>query len=216
MRVWFHGLLLTCAVAGPSVESFAQGIDIGISGVGLASVQPINDAYVGGPYLSEGIGGIGPGFGAGLHAILPNRLVMAAEYATARFEQVQYGRLVSGGFPNESVPRTTRLRDSLLSGLVGYATAPGRRRAQFVGGISLRLDDPTIDGVPREELDVEPENRLRVGLTGGADLLQQLGSRAALVIGGRYTFIDRSESLQYLGIGSHVFRFSAGVRVRID
>ena len=40
--------------------------------------------------------------------------------------------------------------------------------------------------------------------------------RAELVIGARYTYNDRRERLQYLGIGPHVIRAGAGVRVRLN
>jgi hypothetical protein len=106
--------------------------DAGISGVGLVSFQPIDDSYVGGPYLSEGIGGIAPGFGAGFNIIMPAGFVIGTEYTTAFYEQEQSGRLVLGGYPLESIPATTRLRDSLLHVMTGYAT-DGDTRVVFLG-----------------------------------------------------------------------------------
>jgi hypothetical protein len=196
--------------------SFAQGTDIGISGVGLLAIQPVDDAYVGSPYLSEGIGGFAPGFGAGVSIIAPGGFVAAAELTTARFEQEQSGRLVRTGFPDDSVPHTTRLRDSLLSGLVGYAWLARTTRVVILGGLSAKLDEPTIDGEPREPFNVEGEEPLPVAPTGGVDLLTSLNSRTAVIAGARYSYIDRPENHRYLGIGPHVLRVAAGIRVRIN
>jgi len=197
-------------------QSFAQDTDIGISGVGLVSVQPVDDGYVGSPYLSEGIGGVASGFGGGLSIVAPGGFVAAVELSTARYEQEQSGRLVGGPFPNDSVPHTTRLHDSLLSGLVGYAWSARTTRMVILGGLSARLDEPTIDGEPRDPLDAEGEERLPFVPTGGVDLLKSLNSRTAFIVGGRYCFVDRPENHRYLGIGPHVLRVAAGIRVRIN
>ena len=63
-------------------QAFSQTTDAGITLVGLASFQPVDDSYVGGPYLSEGLGGIAPGFGIGGDVIFPNGFALAVEYAT--------------------------------------------------------------------------------------------------------------------------------------
>ena len=47
-------------------------------------------------------------------------------------------------------------------------------------------------------------------------MLQSLSSRTAFFIGGRYSFIDRPENHRYLGIGPHVLRVAAGIRVRLN
>lgn len=203
----------TAVAALMSAEAAAQ-TDVGVSGSALISIQPIDDAYVGGPYLSEGIGGGAAGFGAGLSVIAPNGFVVAAEWSTARFEQEQSGRLVGGAFPNESVPHTTRLHDSLLSGLVGYAWSAGRTRVVVLGGLGVKLDEPTIDGEPREPFEVGDEP-LPFVPTGGLDVLQPLNSRTAFIAGARYSYIDRAENHRYLGIGGHVLRLGAGIRVRL-
>jgi hypothetical protein len=206
------GALFVAAVAATSAS--AQ-VDVGVTPSLLISVQPIDDSYVGGPYLSEGIGGAGIGFGAGVNVIAPNGFVAAAEWSTARFEQEQSGRLVvGGGFPHESVPHTTRLHDSLLSGLVGYAWSAGQTRVVILGGAGARLDEPTIDGESREPFEVGKE-RLPFVPTGGIDVLQSLNSRAAFVVGARYAYVDRPENHEYLGIGGHILRVAAGVRVRL-
>src|SRR5690348_14479376 len=81
-RIWLAVTILSWLLPH---QSFAQGIDIGISGVGLLSVQPIDDTYVGGPYLNAGIGGFGPGFGAAINVIASNGFVTAGELTTARY-----------------------------------------------------------------------------------------------------------------------------------
>jgi len=193
--------------------AFAQGADAGISGTGIMSIQPIDDGYLGGPYLNKGIGGIAPGFGAGFNVILPAGFVIATEYTTAFYEQEQNGRLVLGGFPLESVPVTTRLRDSLLHAMAGYATE-GATRLLFLGGVSFKLDRATMDGVEAEEYETDPDSQ--VAYTGGVDMLHRLGERTDLLISGRYTFNPRDKRLQYLGIGPHIIRAGVGVRIRLN
>ena len=193
-------------------QSFAQEADVGISGVGLLSIQPTDDAYLGSPYLSEAIGGVGPGFGAGVNVIMPSGFVVAAEYSTAFFKQEQSGRVVVG----EGILATTRLRDSLLTGLIGYSTGAGNTRVQFLGGVSARLDLPTIDGEPVDPDRSNKNPALPIVLSTGIDLLQTLNRRTALVIGARYSFNDRHEIHQYLGIGPHILRVAGGIRIRLN
>jgi hypothetical protein len=194
--------------------AFAQGADIGISGVGLLSFQPIDDSYVGSPYLSEGIGGIGPGFGAGFNVIMPGGFAIGTEYTTAFYEQEQDGRLVLGPFPLEHVPATTRLRDSLLHVMAGYAATDGAIRTVFLGGVSFKLDRATINDVEAEEYQVDPP--APVAFTGGVDVMRRLAARTDLLFSGRYTFNPRDTRLQYLGIGAHIIRAGVGLRIRIN
>jgi hypothetical protein len=195
-------------------DAFAQS-DVGVSAVGLLSWQPVDRGYVGSPYLSEGIGGIGPGFGVGLDLTTRRGFVVAAEFSTARFEQEQYGRLVGGAFPNDGVPHTTRLRDSLLMGLAGVSTTSGSTRVRALGGVGTTLDSPTIDGEPRDAPKREVDDRLPFVLAAGVDVLHSFNTRAAFVFGMRYAYSDRPENHRYLGIGSHLVRIGAGVRIRI-
>jgi hypothetical protein len=165
---------------------------------------------VGGPYLSEGLGGLAPGFGAGVNVITGGVFAVAGEITTARFELQQSGRLVGGPGMNEGAPHTTRLHDSLLSGFIGYATPPGATRVLFLGGIGKLLDSPTVDGVARQS------TASAIVPTGGVDLLRTLGARSSLIIGGRYSFAERNLNLTYLGIGPHLLRFGVGLRIRIN
>jgi hypothetical protein len=191
----------------------AAQTDVGVSASALVSMQPIDDSYVGGPYLSDGIGGFGPGASAGISILASSGLVLAGEFSTARFEKEQAGRLVRGGYPLEDVPATTRLHDSLLSAFIGYATR-GSPRVVLLGGISARLDRPTIDDVEAEQY--ENDEGVAPAFTGGVDVLAPLSSRAQLVIGARYTYNQRDTRQQYLGIGADILRVGVGVRVRLN
>ena len=217
MRHWLIFVAVTTASCNLPHQSFAQGPDIGVSGVGLVSIQPIDDAYVGSPYLSEGIGGLGPGFGAALNMIAPNGFVVVGEFSTARYSEELSGRLVEGCTLNTfCVAHTTTLRDSMLSGLVGYANTDGRTRVQFVGGIGAKLDSPAVEGDPREPSETNHDRGLPFVLTGGFDVMQSVNARAAFVVGARYAYAQRAENQRYLGIGPHIVRVSAGMRVRLN
>jgi hypothetical protein len=202
-------LLLSCACAQPG-SAAAQDVDVGISGTVLASIQLIDDAYVGGPYLNEGIGGVGPGVGAGVSVIFPNGFVAAVEYSTARFTREQTGRLV----PAADDSSTTRLHDSLLSVLGGWWIGSGNTRLQILAGASARLDLPTIDGF--EIIIPDNESAFPFAPTGGADVHRRLSPRSSVFVSARYAFIDRVENIRYLGIGPHVVRVGGGIRVRLN
>ena len=210
----FRTLLFCAFLSLMPAMSAAQGVDVGISGAGLLSIQPIDDTYVGGPYLSEGIGGIGPAFGVGVSAVTNRGLVVAAEFTTARFEVAQWGRLVPG--PDDGSTRT-RLRDSLLSALIGYATRPRPTRLHLLLGAAWRLDDPVVTGTPGGDIVIgEDENAFPLVLTGGIDILHPVTPRLSLSFGARYTLIERPEAREFLGIGSSVLRIGGGVRVRVN
>src|SRR5262245_11010146 len=165
-----------------SISSASAQSDIGVSGSALLAIQPIDDTYVGEPYLSEGIGGIGPGFAAGANVITSSGFAIATEYTTAIFEKEISGRTVLGGFPLEHVPATTRLRDSYLNIMLGYATS-GTTRVLLLGGLSARLGLTTINGADAEEFNNSSEDKMWP-LTGGIDIIHPLTSRVQFLIGG--------------------------------
>ena len=201
-------------------QSFAQGTDIGISGVGLFSFQPTND-WVGSPYLDEGIGGQAPGLAAGVSVFMSNGLAVIGEFSTTRaFEQFQRGRLVSANTDRFGQGSgTARLRDTLVSGLIGYATANRAQRVAIVGGISGVMTTLTQDGESVNERPFDEsgfEGRRRFALTGGLDFLQRLSTRASLLIDARYSWLGRSENADQTGAGAHILRIGAGVRIRLN
>jgi hypothetical protein len=203
-------VLVLLALLVPSA-AFAQGADIGISGVALLSIQPVDDTYIGAPYLNEGLGGVAPGFGGAVSAIWPSKLVIEAEFTTARFTAEQVGRVVSGcSGTSPCVPHHTTLHDSMLTGLVGYAQLNGPTRVIWLAGIGTLLDSATLDGESIGTLSGESW----LALTGGVDIVRSIGDRAALVFGGRYSFVDRQGPA--LGIGRDIVRVAGGVRIRLN
>ena len=195
--------------------AYAQS-DVGISIAAIVSVQPINEDWVGSPYLDEGIGGWRPGLAIGANVITANGFVLIGELSTtAAFEQFQTGRLIWANTDRLSREgsATTRLRDTLISGLAGYAPANPTRRVVFAGGLSyvhtMLMED---DLVVEDQTEFGLEGKRRFALTGGIDLVQRLSSRASLVIGGRYSWLGRPEVADQTGAGEHIFRIGAGVR----
>ena len=88
-------------------------------------------------------------------------------------------------------------------------------RVRALGGVGTTLDSPTIDGEPRDAPKREVDDRLPFVLAAGVDVLHSFNTRAAFVFGMRYAYSDRPENHRYLGIGSHLVRIGAGVRIRI-
>jgi hypothetical protein len=105
------------------------------------------------------------------------------------------------------------LHVSLLSILAGYARGNSSRLV-LVGGVSLRLDRPTINDLEADAYDTG--EGVLPAITGGIDVLHPLFSRTQLLIGGLYTFNERDERLQYLGIGPHILRAGAGIRFTLS
>lgn len=197
--------LLACVLVGfllPGASN-AQGIDVGVSGVGLVSFQPLKDAF-GGPYLNTGIGTDSPGFGVGINVIASSGFVVGAEFTRADFSGYASGRLINGSGRDEGRLRQARLNDSLVAGLAGYSITRGPTRVLLLGGggaalHSLRLDDEPDSFDPH------------LMFTGGVDVMRLFGTRAAFLLGGRYSFVDRNSNI----LGGHVFRVAAGIRIRM-
>src|SRR5678810_820873 len=121
MKHWLNRWMIAAVLWFLPHQAFAQP-DVGIAIEGLISIQPINDTWVGSPYLDVGIGGIEPGVAGGVNVIFDNGFTVMGEVSTTTaFEQFQQGRLI---WPNidafHSGSGTTRLRDTLFSGVVGY------------------------------------------------------------------------------------------------
>lgn len=220
--------LVAVVATASAVSAQVQETQATAGGSLLLSLQPVDDFYVGGPYLNEGIGGLGPGMALTFNVVTPPGLVIAGEFSTAWFEVEQGGRLVPGACrvptPDCSYvggSGTTRLHDSMLSGLVGVSRGQHRTRVHFLGGISWILKGPTVDGVEllldRDAHDrrFARSSRPVVG-TGGFDVTHGLTGRLSFAGGARYSYVRRNEQLRYLGIGNHLLRFGAGLRVRLN
>jgi len=147
--------------------------------------------------------------------------VVGGEFTTARFEVEQEGRFLGGCHGNDAcLTHTSRLHDTLLSGIIGYAKTAGRTRVLFLGGVGV-TGPPIVDGVEWIIYDAgdgsapaTTKDHL-LAFSGGLDVLHMLGSRGALVISARYSFIERYQ-LIYLGMEPHVFRAGVGIRLRIN
>jgi hypothetical protein len=218
MKHWLNRSLLAALLWFLPHQAFAQP-DVGIVIEGLASFQPVNDSWVGSPYLDVGIGGIEPGVAGGVNVIFNNGFTVIGEVSTTTaFEQFQRGRLIwtnTDAFHSGSA--TTRLRDTLFSGLAGYTTGKGSQRASLVGGINGVMTTLTEDDVVVEEQsEFGLDGRRRYALTGGIDFLQRVSRSVAIVIGGRYSWLGRSELADQTGAGEHIYRFGAGVRIGLS
>jgi hypothetical protein len=158
------------------------------------SWQPADNTYVGGPYVSPGLGGFGPGVSGGVSAV-NGALVIAAEFSAAWISVEQSGRLVGSA-------ATNHLHDAMVSGLIGHNSRRYKTLAHSLIGAAVMVSD-------------RDRSRWPLVLTGGIDLVHPLSRRASLTISGRYTFMPRTQYWQYVGVGAHVFRAGLGVRIRV-
>lgn len=223
VRAPMIAVTLLLSAASP-LTSWAQGAEVSVGASALISAQPIDDTYVGGPYLSEGIGGIGPGMSATFTVVSTRGLVVGAEFSTAWFEQQQGGRLVPAPCPPGTPSNecsfvggvgTTVLNDSMIGALLGYSMRRATTQVQVLGGAYWLLDRPTVNGVPLADGSGDDAD-FPWSLGGGLDVLFAVGPRTALVVGGRYTYLQRYQNWRYLGIGPHVARAGVGVRIRLN
>lgn len=210
MTTWLTRALVTASLSCSAVTPvFAQGPDVGIAALGVVSIQPVDDTYVNGPYLDAGLGGVTLGIGASLTAVTESRLLLGAEFSTASYEVEQSGRLVGGSGADQGRVWLSQSRDSLLVGLLGREVGTGRARGHLVGGAGIASSSVSRDGVSLE-------NSRRPAFTAGADLLIGASTRVAWIFGARYTFVARDEDAAYRGLGNHVIRTTAGLRIRVN
>lgn len=145
MRVNPFALLLAPLVACVPAAASAQDASrpataLTASAVALASVHPIDDTYVGLPYLDRGLGGVGPA--AGVALTLRHRMfAVGLEWSAAHLEVEQRGRLADEG-------STGRLRDSLLTLFAGLEVPAERVHFRLVAGLSRVGGNPAAGGVP--------------------------------------------------------------------
>lgn len=195
-------------------------VDVGISTSALLTIQPVNEWFGGSPYLNEGVGGLSPGFAAGVSVITRRGFVMIGEFSTAKsFEQFQKGRLVDTPHDNlGSGTSDTRLRDSLWSALIGFTIGGAERRLIAAVGVSWVTTTITENGTPIEDFDFGTgrSERSPLALSAGADFHSQLTGRVSLVVGGRFSGVDRSRAAFNLGAGGHIVRITGGIRIRLS
>jgi hypothetical protein len=139
------------------------------------------------------------------------RLGFAFEYSFARIDVMQTGRLVSGTAEGQ-------LRDHLFSFLAGGAAwSTPAASVGVLAGVTVLPSQPRQNGTPIDASN-DPaafEGRGRVGLTVGADYSKRLKYRLDVVATGRYSLLPRSRRAEELGVGLQMFRFGAGVRIRL-
>jgi hypothetical protein len=190
--------------AGQQASSASPKATVALTIVGLASIQPADNTYVGpeGPYLDQGLGGVGFGAAAAVAFVSAGRFCAALEGSTASLTANQKGRLVGGSAEGQ-------LRDTLVSTLVGVATAS--RAFQVVGGISWLVGTPSLNGVAITEPD-----STHLAFTIGFDAAHAMSARTALVADVRYSIASRSERAVQIGVGRHIVRAGIGIRVDLN
>ena len=178
---------------------------------GALSIQPIDDAYVGEPYLNKGLGGVGPGLLVGLH-------------------------IQSGGLP--STP-STRPRGSRFSRLVEPCradhlpwAAPARagcatRCSRFwLALISAEAGPPPTSWAASVSSWIRPRRIMclsspaksyrRQVFTAGVDVVSEIAARTSIVVTARgYFGVARNDAQQQVGIGRQIVRVGAGIRLRL-
>lgn len=179
----------------------AAQASVGLDLAGLVSIQPIDESWVGSPYLDKGLGGVGPGLSGGIHAAMANGFTFGAEFSTAFFSEEQQGRLISG--PREGVIETHTLHDAMVAGVAGYSHADGNTGIRYLFGAGALLSD----GEKVEKTFVP---------TGGIDVLQRVSPRISLLFTGRYAYVSRTSNGTALAAGSHIIRAGAGVRIKLN
>jgi len=180
-----------------------------VNAAGLMSVQPVDDTFVGpsGPYLNEGLGGVGPGLALGLN-VNTRKIALVFEYSMAWLSADQRGRLVPLGTAK------TRLHDAMLTALVGTDGNVGPIRSQLLAGISQVLDHPTANGESIDDSALRGPRRQ--AFTVGLDVTSATSSRVNVVATVRVSpWVGRSPRAQQLGIGSLVVRTGVGVRIMV-
>jgi hypothetical protein len=200
-----------CSMVGPveAQQKGSSGSDntmAALTVVGVASIQPADNAYVGAPYLDPGLGGIGIGAAVGLSLFTPSRFSATVEVSTASLSVTQHGRLAGGTAEG-------RLNDTLVSMLAGIATST--RAVQFQAGVSWVGGAPSQNGVPITRFAPDPLPH-HFAFTAGVDVARSIGERTALVANIRYSILPRHRFETQAGVGSQVVRVGVGLRLRLN
>jgi hypothetical protein len=206
-------IVAMCVLANAATHAWAQAPaapEVAFTIQGLLSVQPVDDTYVGSPYLDKGLGGMGPAFAAGVEASV-RRCVFAFEFSRTAIEVTQTGRLVSG-------TATGQLQDSLFSFLAGasvWSSPNGSLVA--LAGLSAVAGEPSQDEIPIDAQNdpAAQEGNRSIAFTGGLSLARSFGGRLGLIASAKYSALPRSRRAEELGVGTHLFRVGVGLRIRL-
>jgi hypothetical protein len=194
--------IATSAAAQQPLSSSTHKTIVTVTGVGLVSIQPVENGYGGPPYLDQGLGGTAFGGAAGVNIFSPSGFSATVEMSTpASISVRQSGRIVGG--VSES-----RLRETLVGALAGWASKS--REVLVQGGVSWVAGTPTLNDVPINDSE---SSHLAFGV--GGDAAARIAPRTELVLDVRYWFVPRSSRAPLLGLGSQIARFGVGLRIRM-
>jgi hypothetical protein len=182
-----------------------------VSILGLASIHPVDDAYVGGPYLDRGLGGVGIGAAVMLEFVAASGLSLVVEGSAAHVEVEQTGRLVDGG------RAIGRLRDPMLAVLGGFAVASHATTVAVLAGAGYADGVPAVDGrrIDRSDDPAVKEGAGHLAFVSGLNVRRTATGRTSLVLSARYALVPRSRRAQELGVSRHIIRLGAGVSVQL-
>ena len=187
-----------------------------ISVLGLASIHPVDDTYVGGPYLDRGLGGVGVGAAMMFEVVAPTGPSLVVEGSAANVEVEQTGRLVNGR-DTGSGGATGRLRDPILAVLGGITVGQGATTVAILAGAGYVDAVPAVNGrrIDRFDDPAVEEGAGHMALVGGLNFKRASEGRVSLVLTARYALVQRSRRAQELGVSRHVVRLGVGASVRV-
>ena len=184
--------------------------------LGVASVHPVDDTYVGHPYLDHGLGGVGPGMALMVDLVTPTGATFLAEVSAANVEVFQTGRLVDGRDTGVG-GAIGRLRDPMVSVLGGFTFGRAAAAMSLVGGAAYADTVPSQDGrrIDRFDDPAVEEGAGHFALVAGCHARRAVKERLSLVASARYALLPRSRRAQELGASPHIFRLGLGLSVRL-
>jgi hypothetical protein len=177
-----------------------------LTAVVVVSAQPGTGSQ--NPYLDVGLGATRPGLTVGFGVeTSESPLITSVELSTtAAMETTQRGRFIPG-----MGPAVARQRDTLLSILPGVRWRAGGGAMELKGGLSIRFGEPTQGGERVQDYEAG-----RFALTTGFDAVFPLTDHIGLIPSFRYSLLDRSNTVDYVGLGKHITRAGVGLRVRLN
>ncbi len=201
--------LLVSVIAGCATSARAQDLTAGVSATAGLTVNSVDSYYVGpeGPYLKEGLGGLGyPAASLAVDAGL-GQLAVLGEVSNGALSKDLQGRLVPGG------DGKGRVRDTLLSLLAGPQFSIGSTRLRLLGGVSRLYSEVSVDDV---DIDPVPVPLRRTAFTMGGDAAWPAHGRIEYMGSMRITpGIDRTERARGLGVGHVTMRVTFGIRIAL-
>jgi hypothetical protein len=211
-------VLISATVSSAQGPATGERPSLTLSVLGVASVHPVDDTYVGGPYLDRGLGGVGPGAALMVDFVAPTGPTIVLEVSAAAVDVFQTGRLVDGRDAGAGGAEG-RLKDPMASVLGGFTFGTATTTAlSLVGGVAYVDPVPTQGGQRIDRFDdpAVKEGAGRLALGGGFHARRPLGGRMSLIASVRYALLPRSRRAQELGVSRHVIRLALGVSVRVS